>query len=1402
MISPTDAPGRRGGPLAGVELPLMPTEHGEPAGFPGSIPELHEQARKDGEAMKFTPQGQFPVRELRDGSPEMWMAYMDKYMPVRSMFDRQSLVRAFRATELDVADGRVESYAAPVMWVARHGDGTPTGRHWSPRDVVRTGVKNPVYELGLGELSIGMYAIKVLGAVEPKAVHHVRKPLYVTVEVNDRPGGGVSRYRHRAGYNAEFYSVAEIYFHIDEQRDYSAKVYVDEGSAVDLLLYNIELHDALTGIDVAAHKTRSTLFTEAERRRLREEWSSDKTGRRAKRQAKLFKMLAGREFSQEERWQRDEALWNAWIPLNTQHGDLGDRRRAKGVKFGAGNLSADELRKKYGQWVHVWPNVHQGMAHNLVPGRVLMVNKKLDLEYTMADLAACRPLPDPYPFKDDGSGLYTAGEAPNEARNWIPIAVAVNERGQSYTRYLNRTAAPAYHYASNETLGRDAAVMLIRLAYDWPTFDQFNRINNKLARAGGFGRDQHARQRETNYVRWPGYPQYHKPIRNYDWLYDLIDGNQDLADSVHRFIPWVQTDDDVLALLDSYLLRHTAKKILRYHWHTGEYKIAMMATVQDAPELTEPWMQWLFTRTWVYPLPPTGLGDLVVSGTGRDGIEFGASSSYGLGENAFQKALALEPYLRMGGNTKYDLSDPQRYPKTVTATYWPLRMYVAGLNFVRVGNVTGPDKGYGYLFDNKHFSAAARSGWKWTEDSRFAYLLAHFFGRVGESEKEWAAIETAAKQVDRAPWLTLPSRSLPQWATILESGREHDDFRFRRTVYVRTGQAWGHHHNDTLDLQMYAHGLPMTTDGGQRPGYSKPGDRSTRMHNVVEVDGFGDDDGQWLGHSWARALSDTRGAQYMRLAAVPPPNHRDVSLYERQVALIDVDEGEGSRKLRPEQLQPGAELPADVVTPNSYVVDIVRVAGGNRHTYSFHASLADQVQTNARRITPFENIEEGGKDRAYLAKMREPRQAGDAPDHFTATWRMKLEQDGPAQGEKEYLKASYRENEPRKFTQLHLLGVKDHRVLRGTQHGRQWGYELPMVFVQKRGPNDEPGIDGDLQSAYAAVIEPYAGEPFITSIDRLTVTDNEDDAQRAVALRVRTVEGHRDLIFADGRPDKVRRIEGDDDITIAAEHAFYSTDEQGLRQAALTGGTRLDTPRLKLQPARSEHTGTVTAVDYARKSLTIDPGDAPWPEQTDSQRLFEVGTGAHWTGYTATAVADAADGKNKITVLRSADAFLSRIRRVDPEQRRVYTTLGLPMRAGSPTRGLTDHWVASNEDATRFWRATYKGSAGNAEYAFTLDGPVSESDFGEDGALRLWEYGVGDQVRQSTAVNLRRIDTNTYMLHGDTEVTLSIQGAHVQRFINENETWQTLDAEAADGWVTVTLAADMLRGGVQLRITE
>src|SRR5690606_25558777 len=116
-----------------------------------------------------------------------------------------------------------------------------------------------------------------------------------------------------------------------------------------------------------------------------------------------------------------------------------------------------------------------------------------------------------------------------------------------------------------------------------------------------------------------------------------------------------------------------------------------------------------------------------------------------------------------------------------------------------------------------------------------------------------------------------------------------------------------------------------------------------------------------------------------------------VSLFQRQVALIDISEGEGSKPLSPEQLLPDAALGAVVKPANSYVFDVFRVAGGKRHTYAFHATISDEVTTNASNVTAIEQA--GAKDQLYVQRMAGERSAGDAPEHFMATWRIDREQE-------------------------------------------------------------------------------------------------------------------------------------------------------------------------------------------------------------------------------------------------------------------------------------------------------------------------------------------------------------------------------------------------------------------------
>jgi hypothetical protein len=1324
-----------GGPLAGLKLPLFPTQHGEPPGHPGCLPG------------RFATEELQPEVELYPGAVEHYRNYWFKYCPVRSFFDRQSQLRNWTAPAIPgVQPAQSEPYAAPVYWVPRHTEVVNTGAKLAPVTVVRCKVGSPVLALDLGELERGLYAVRVIAAVETAQLRSFRLPAYLAMAVNDGLKGEESRYRIRIGYCDEFYSVAEIYFHAPEKRRYQARLWLDQGSRVDLLVHSVTLDSALAGTLRQAIKTRTTIH------------------------AVTPPGFVGKTLTRGERLTRDAAIWEAFPPDNAQGNGTtatgGDEHVfSANVAVGAQGKSAPEIADAHGAWTS--------------GGReAFLVNHKLGLKYSFSDLRQHRPLPDPYPLKDDGAGLFEPDPAdPGKGQVWAPIASEVQARYRDYPGSVIHKNVDAWTRTGNPDAAREAAVALVRFAYAFPTLDYANFLVSVTRDPGPYGREWRCRRREATAGFYPHYQEYVNPILyDYDRLFATIQDNQELADSVGRFVPWVKSPRDVIELIDVYLVQTTAKRILRYHYVTDPMDIANLASVVGDRAITDPWMDWLFARTFIYPLPPVGIQDGMITGTCRDGCEFIGSTYYAQGEGAMRVAAAFDQYLKAGGNPRYDLSDPARFPKPVAQCYWRLRNIVAGADFLRIGDVTGPDKAPGHTLADLGF---ARAGWEWTHDPRFAFVLKHQAGRGSETDAEWAQIEQAAAGVSRAPWLENRSRVLPMWAGVLETGLQHDDYRFRRAAYVRVGFGVGHEHADTLDLQVVAHGQPATIDGGQRGGYSTPGDRNSRVHNLVEVDGQ-----SYQGYSWVRTLGDSTGARFLAVQAEPPPK---TTLFARQVALIDVDEGKGSQPLPIAQQRPLAPLPEGITPANSYVFDVFRVAGGKTHTHCFHGTVNDDFQWNVQDASPVTEGEESETAR-YLRLFKDlpaRKFAGSAPAVLRATWRQTR---GSEFGnERQMLGPNFRETLPRRHTRLHLFDVAGARAMRAEADCYQWKYHFTDLMVQ------QTTAGAALDSAFVALVEPYVGEPIITSTRRLPVTENASDARRAVAVEVKTANGHTDICFADGQPERVRRIPAGG-LRAAGEFAFYATDGLGLRQATLTGGTLLEGPEVRLGAKQRVRTGKVTRVDYAGKRLWIDQAwSAGAVGRGSGGRVFEIGVPGHWTTYEAVSLA-AEGGGTRIGVWGGADLFRSGIRKVDAGAQTVECTLGLTM-GNRP--GLNRGLVASNEAMTTFWRADLAG-----DKTFKLTGPpVSPEAFGPAGVMRLWEYGVGDHVRQSTSASLRRTSANVFALEADVDVTLGLKAKSVQ-LSHDGGNW-TPQAGRRDGaWLTIRVpVAQALSAPVFLRVT-
>ena len=1325
-----------GGPLAGLKLPLYPTQHGEPAGHPGCLP----HPDKPGELL-YSKDGQFPELHVYAGSVEHYRHYMLKYMPCRSMFDRQSLLKSWLAKDIPgVQPAQVEQYAEPVFYVSRGGSGRDTGARNKPVPVVRCKPGAPVLELDLGALETGLYTVRVIGAVEQKSIERHRKPLYLKATLNDGPKGEENSYRLRLGYVEEFYSVCELYFHAGETRRFTARLQIDSGSTVDLLVHSVDLHNALAGTVRRPIKKTMNLLTPEEFAQLRK-------GPPAQPQAEM----------PEARLARDELLWKAFPRTNAQPGSIfgigGDDPKSNWPDFGAGGKAKDVIEVEHGKWVLAPVDNLKG---------ILIQNKKLEeaggLEhsgvYTMADLHAQRPLADPYPYKDDGAGVYTPPEkASQAAQNWHPVADAVRDRIGAYFGMIEAKTG-SHVTTGNAADARDAAIMLCRAAYDFPAMDCANAMSSFIVQPGAYGRDLRCRQRETHH--WPCDLE---AAVCYDRLFDFLRNNDELAKSVGRFIPWVKSPQDVIQLLDVYLVQHLAKRYLRYHNYWGNEPAAVLkaAIVLGDPAVTDPLMDWLLRRTWVYPQSPTGYPDLLVTSKDRSGVSYIGSFFYALGAEVSADGEMFEMYRRAGGSEKYDLSERRRFPKMEAALYWPLQTRMAGLHFPRIGDVGGPDKAYGAWFDSHE--APVRRGWRWTRDPRFAFMLKHYYKRKTETEAEWQEIEAAADKCPRAPWLENRSRFVANWFGVLETGTEHDDFRFRRAAMLRIGSGRGHSHADMLDLQVYAHGYPATIDGGQRGGYSQPGDGAEFVHNVVTVeDGF-------AGAGWLAVLSDAGGARYMRADRHAPEG----KLYRRHVALIDVDEGQGEKPLAPAQLKPDTKLDPKVTTPNSYVFDVVRVAGGKTHTYCFHGPVEHELKTNLQETVAWEAMSE--QDKGFLAEFRKTKRsfAGDAPGIVQADW--VLARTGGFGSEQSIAPVIWDPQSPQKSTRLHVLGQKGARVLSGWLDCFQWKYGFTNLYVQRRSAAEQ-------ESVFPALIEPYVGEPFITERRLLDIPGNEPDARRAVAVEIKTTNGHTDSCFTDGRPEKTRTA---GPLEAAAEFAFYSVDGQGLRLASITGGTRLAAPDVILRPAAVERTGKVVKAEPNARTMVLD---TTWPAGLLMGRTFEVGVPGHWTTYTIRDVTPAPNGC-ALLVEAGADYYRSRVVEVDAAGGTVQCGVGLPAKG----LGVDKGWVASNEGRTKFWRAEYLGgSRDDARYGFKLTGaPVTSEDFGRDRSLCLWEYGEGDVVRQSTFASLRRVEPGVFELEADVDVSASLKCAALESSA-DRRTWSPVKAEKNGEWLVVPLA--------------
>ena len=81
-----------------------------------------------------------------------------------------------------------------------------------------------------------------------------------------------------------------------------------------------------------------------------------------------------------------------------------------------------------------------------------------------------------------------------------------------------------------------------------------------------------------------------------------------------RHVPWVKTPQDVITLLDTYMVQYSARELAYWQdWydHGSPGQMAKLVALQMDLGITKPWVDFIFTRTFEYPNPIGGLRDFV-----------------------------------------------------------------------------------------------------------------------------------------------------------------------------------------------------------------------------------------------------------------------------------------------------------------------------------------------------------------------------------------------------------------------------------------------------------------------------------------------------------------------------------------------------------------------------------------------------------------------------------------------------------------------------------------------------------------------------------------------------------------------------------------------------------------------
>ncbi|MDH7571319.1 MAG: hypothetical protein QHJ73_17210, partial [Armatimonadota bacterium] len=295
----------------------------------------------------------------------------------------------------------------------------------------------------------------------------------------------------------------------------------------------------------------------------------------------------------------------------------------------------------------------------------------------------------------------------------------------------------------------------------------------------------------------------------------------------------------------------------------------------------------------------------------------------------------------------------------------------------------------------------------------------------------------------------------------------------------------------------------------------------------------------------------------------------------------------------------------DVDERYSYVVDLVRVRGGNTHTISWHGPpgpvtttgltlVKQQRGTYAGEEVAFEALAPDWRNRAGWSFLYNVERAANPPEYFAVDYQATDTRGRIAAPRQPHLRLH-------NLTELQEVALADGDP---PQNKPQAPRRMRFVLGKRVGKN--------LDSCFVSVLEPYDATPFLTRVRRLQVLEAAPGTNPA-AVEVTTADGRVDTVVSCEAPGLVR-IEGG--ITLNGSFAFLARRGGRLECAKLMGGTLLQCDAFRLTAETGAYTGTVARV------LADDPNNQqielsePLPGDQAGRTLIVQNDGRQDAAYT------------------------------------------------------------------------------------------------------------------------------------------------------------------------------------------